>query len=442
MVDLKRTELSLHAEKAVLVQSYRAHEREFARAALKELDELARTARANVVSVLTQQRNQPDPASYLGAGKVRELARLCERVEADIVICDDDLKPAQVKNLEKRLEVKVCDRSELILDIFAQHASSLQAQLQVELAQLEYTLPRLKRMWTHLDRMAGGTIGGGIGVRGPGEKQLEVDRRLVQKRISDLKSELEKIESRHHRTAASRNEKFHTIALVGYTNAGKSTLMNRLTHAGVAVKDHLFETLDTRTRTWSLPDGREAMLSDTVGFIRKLPHHLVASFHATLEETREADLLLHVCDAAADNAVDQINAVESVLDSIGCGEKPGCLVLNKIDATDDRARLPLLRRQADPAVAISAKTGEGIDELEATVQEFMDVSQVELSVETGVGNGRLFSLLYEKGAVLGRSYNDGKVSFRVKVPPSVAGVIEAMGGKTRRIERTPTAANP
>ncbi len=428
MVDLKRTELSFHAERAVLVQSYRAHERVAAEAGMKELAELARTARARVIDVLTQQRSQPDPATYLGKGKVRELAQLCKRVEADIVICDDNLKPAQVKKLEERLEVKVCDRSELILDIFAQHASTLQAKLQVELAQLEYAFPRLKRMWSHLDRMAGGTIAGGIGVRGPGEKQLEVDRRLVQKRIADLRSELSKIEERHHRTALSRNDVFRTVALVGYTNAGKSTLMNRLTGAGVAVKDHLFETLDTRTRTWPLPDGREAMLSDTVGFIRKLPHHLVASFHATLEEAREADLLLHVCDAASDNAIAQIHAVHSVLNEIDCGRKEVILVLNKIDAVTDRARLPLLRRQSASTVSVSAQTGEGIDELENLVQEFMDASQVEISVETDVGNGRLFSVLYEKGAVIDRSYENGRVCFHVKVPPTITGMIESMGG--------------
>ncbi len=439
MVDLKRTELSLHAERAVLVQSYSAMERDNAQTSLAELDELARTARANVVGQLRQQRNRPDPATYIGRGKVTELERLCEEKNAEIVICDDDLKPAQVKNLEERLEIKVCDRSELILDIFAQHAGTLQSKLQVELAQLEYAFPRLKRMWTHLDRMAGGTIGGGIGVRGPGEKQLEVDRRLVQKRIADLKSELAKIEGRRHRTAESRGDRFNTVALVGYTNAGKSTLMNRLTSAGVAVKDHLFETLDTRTRTWELGDGREVMLSDTVGFIRKLPHHLVASFYATLEEARGADLLLHVCDASSENAMDQIDAVNEVLDDLGCSEKPVCLVLNKLDAMQERSSLPLLRQKEESSVSVSAKTGEGIDQLERIVQDFMDQFQVELTVETGVGNGKLFSLLYENGAVVGRKYENGKAYFRVKVPPNYTGVIESMGGIIREVEPEPVA---
>jgi len=438
MVDLKRTELRLHAERTILVQVYQTHKRAIAESSLSELRELAGTAGANVLSELTQQRSRPDPATYLGKGKIDELAGLCESNDVDVVICDDDLKPAQVKNMEESLEVKVCDRSELILDIFAQHAGSLQAKLQVELAQLEYALPRLKRMWTHLDRMAGGNIAGGIGVRGPGEKQLEVDRRLVQKRISDLRAELGKIEERRHRTAESRSTQFNTVALVGYTNAGKSTLMNTLTEAGATVKDHLFETLDTRTRVWPMGDGGEVMLSDTVGFIRKLPHHLIASFHATLEETIEADLLLHVCDATSDNAVAQIKAVKDVLSRIGCGDKPSFLVLNKIDAMKDTARLPLLRQQEDSSVSISAKTGDGVGELEKKVSEFMDRFLVDLYVETALENGKLISMLHEKGIVLDCSYDNGAAGFRVKVPPAIKGLIESMGGKTRK--NSPDAA--
>ncbi len=434
MIELKRTELNLRAERAILVQTYRGTERELAETELEELKELAKTAGANVTGTLTQQRNRPSPSTYLGKGKIRELARLCEAEKTDIIICDDDLKPAQVKNLEEMLEVKVCDRSELILDIFAQHAGSLQSKLQVELAQLEYAFPRLKRMWTHLDRMAGGNISGGIGVRGPGEKQLEVDRRLVQKRISELKKELETVEGRHHRTAESRNKHFFTVALVGYTNAGKSTLMNRLTEGGATVKDHLFETLDTRTRAWTLGDGCEIMLSDTVGFIRKLPHHLVASFHATLEEAREADLLLHICDASSHSVLAQIEAVENVLSRIGCKEKPVCLVLNKIDALEDFSRLPLLRRRAGVSVTVSAKTGEGIDRLEKAVEEFRDTSLVEMNVETSVGNGKLFSFLHNRCNVISCSYDNGGARFRVKGPPAITGLIESMGGKISKVK--------
>ena len=429
MVDLKRTDLTVWAERAVLIQVYRSDQRELAAASFDELKDLGRSAGANVVAEMTQPRNQPDPGSYFGSGKVRELASFCKHHEADIVICDDDLKPAQIRTLEGRVDTKVVDRSELILDIFAQHAQSQQAKLQVELAQLEYAFPRLKKMWTHLDRMAGGTIGGGIGVRGPGEKQLEVDRRLVQKRISELKKQLAKIEERHQRTAQERNTKFNTVALVGYTNAGKSTLMNRLTDAQVSVRDRLFETLDTRTRQWELPDGREVMLSDTVGFIRKLPHHLVASFHATLEEAREADLLLHICDASAPTAEAQITAVDEVLEEVGCGDTPRYLVLNKIDQLDSPFRLPLLRKKGEETTCISARTGEGMDELCGKVEDFLDERQVELNVILGAGNGKLMSFLYDQGLVLDRSYEDATAHLRVKVPQNLTGVIESMGGR-------------
>ncbi len=431
MVDLRRTELSVRAERAILVQVRRAGDQELADASLEELRNLARNAYATVVGEITQARPRPDPVTYLGKGKVRQLASLCGRHEADIVICDDDLKPAQVKKLETALGTKVVDRSELILDIFAQHARTRQAKLQVELAQLEYAFPRLRKMWTHLDRTAGGTLGGGIGVRGPGEKQLEMDRRLVQKKISDLSKELSKIEEHRRRMIKDRREQFATIALVGYTNAGKSSLMNSLTEAGVSVRDRLFETLDTRTRQWTLPDGRCVMLSDTVGFIRKLPHHLVASFHATLEEAREADLLLHVADTSCPTVETQIEAVRDVLKETGCGGKPVLLVLNKTDALNDPLLLPLLRRMAEDAVCVSALTGEGLPELARRIEEFLDRGQVELTVEVGVGNGRLFSLLYEKGKVLDRSYRDGMAQVRVRIPESLMGAIESLGGRPR-----------
>jgi len=430
MVELKRTELSVKAERAVLVQSRRPGHDAQASDSLEELRSLAVNARAVVVGELVQPRMRPDPVTYLGKGKLAELRRMCRRLKADIVICDDDLKPAQVRELEKALDVKVVDRSELILDIFAQHARTRQAKLQVELAQLEYALPRLRRMWTHLDRMAGGTLGGGgIGVRGPGEKQLEVDRRLVQKRIFDLKRELAKIQRHRTRMLRVRTEQFFTVALVGYTNAGKSTLMNALTGAGVSVRDRLFETLDTRTRQWLLPDGRSVMLSDTVGFIRKLPHHLVASFHATLEEARQADLLLHVADAVSPTAETQIDAVRDVLKEAGCDGKPTTLVLNKIDALTDPMRLPLLRRKAGECVCVSALTGEGIGELAERVARFLDERQVELVVETMADNGRLLSLLFEKGKVLERSYWNGVARVRVRVPPALTGAIESLGGR-------------
>ena len=258
-----------------------------------------------VVGSMLQKRQQIDIATYIGSGKVEELKALVEAQEADVVVFDNDLGPAQTRNLEKQLEVKVVDRTEVILDIFATHARTHEAHLQVELAQLEYAMPRLKRMWTHLSRYKGG-----IGVRGPGEKQLEEDRRLVAHRIQELKAKLAKIQARKEREVASRGD-VPTVSLVGYTNAGKSTLMNALTEAGVLVEDKLFATLDTRTRRWRFRGGGHALLSDTVGFIRDLPHALVASFKATLEEARQADLLLHVVDASSPEAESQIQAVKT-----------------------------------------------------------------------------------------------------------------------------------
>jgi len=267
---------------------------------LEELEGLATTAGTRVIGGLVQRREKPDARTFLGRGKVEELEILAHANAADVVIFDNDLSPGQTRNLERVLNTKVLDRTELILDIFATHARTYEARLAVELAQLEYSLPRLKRMWTHLSRMKLG-----VGMRGPGEKQLEVDRRLVERRIHDLRSELRGIEKRKERQVAARDDHM-TVSLVGYTNAGKSTLMNRLTNAEVLVEDKLFATLDTRTRRWQLPHWGPVLLSDTVGFIRDLPHRLIASFKATLEEARQADLLLHVADVSNPAILDQI----------------------------------------------------------------------------------------------------------------------------------------
>ena len=291
---------------------------------LEELSGLAETAGASVVAGVIQRRDHPDQTTYLGKGKISELKGLVDLHDADMVVFDNDLSPSQTRNLEKVLEVKVLDRSELILDIFANNARTYESRLAVELAQLEYSLPRLKRMWTHLSRQ---TMG--VGMRGPGEKQLEVDRRLAEKRIHELKDELSKIERRKEREVASRDSM--SVSIVGYTNAGKSTLMNALTNANVEAVDKLFATLDTRTRRWMLPGWGPVLLSDTVGFIRDLPHRLIASFRATLAEARQADLLLHVADASNDAVLDQISSVYKVLKELGIDEKDTLLVLNKID---------------------------------------------------------------------------------------------------------------
>ncbi|MGI9457350.1 MAG: GTPase HflX, partial [Aeoliella sp.] len=270
---------------------------------LEELAGLAETAGAEVVARLTQRRESPDKTTYLGKGKLDQLGQLSKATDADVVIFDNDLSPAQIRNLEQAVGIKVLDRTELILDIFSTRAQTRVARLAVELAQLEYALPRLKRMWTHLSRMKMG-----VGMRGPGEKQLETDRRLVEKRIVDLRRDLEKIHRRKEREVDGRRDHM-TVSLVGYTNTGKSTLMNALTDAGVVAQDKLFATLDTRTRRWSLPGWGPVLLSDTVGFIRDLPHRLIASFKATLEESHQADLLLHVADASNPAVLDQIHAV-------------------------------------------------------------------------------------------------------------------------------------
>ena len=283
---------------------------------LDEIRGLAKTAGLIVVGSMLQKRQQVDIATYIGSGKVEELKELVEAHEADLVVFDNDLGPAQTRNLEKQLGVKVVDRTEVILDIFATQARTHEAHLQVELAQLEYAMPRLKRMWTHLSRYKGG-----IGVRGPGEKQLEEDRRLVGHRIQELKAKLAKIQARKEREVAGRGD-VPTVSLVGYTNAGKSTLMNALTDAGVLVEDKLFATLDTRTRRWRFRGGGHVLLSDTVGFIRDLPHALVASFKATLEEARQADLLLHVVDASSPEAEKQIQAVKDGARGTRAGRPP------------------------------------------------------------------------------------------------------------------------
>jgi GTP-binding protein HflX len=388
---------------------------------LDEITGLAKTAGARILTGLVQRREAPDVATYLGKGKVQELKTLVEDRDADVVIFDNDLAPGQTRNLEKAVGVKVLDRTELILDIFASNAQTYEARLAVELAQLEYSLPRLKRMWTHLSR-----IKAGIGMRGPGEKQLEEDRRLVEKRIHDLRTELKGVERRKERLVASRNDRL-TVSLVGYTNAGKSTLMNALTGAGVLAADKLFATLDTRTRRWQLPSWGPVLLSDTVGFIRDLPHALVASFKATLEEAHQADLLLHVADAANPAVLDQISAVYKVLQELNIEEKDTLLVLNKVDAVADRASLaPVLKRYPN-AILLSARTREGIDRLHVAVSDALSRSFADLDVETSVANGRMLAYLAAHGEVLERRYADERVIVHVRIPQRHLGSLHEPG---------------
>jgi GTP-binding protein HflX len=416
VIELDRTK-GVASEKAVLV-SVILPEYEYLSDPLEELEGLAKTAGTRVVGRMTQRREAPDVTTYLGSGKVEELKRLVELLDADVVIFDNDLAPGQGRNLEKALGAKVIDRTELILDIFATHAKTYEARLAVELAQLEYSLPRLKRMWTHLSR-----IKAGVGMRGPGEKQLEEDRRIVERRIHDLREDLRKIERRRQREVSSRRD-LYTVSLVGYTNAGKSTLMNALTGAGVKAKDELFATLDTRTRRWQLPHWGPVLLSDTVGFIRDLPHRLIASFKATLEEARQAHLLLHVADAANDAVFDQITAVYHVLEEIGIQQKDTLLVINKIDALPDRARVDAILRRYPNAVPVSARSREGLEKLAMAVSDELSRSFRDVDIETGVENGRLMAYLARHGEVLSKRFHDNRVTIHCRMPQEFLGKMD------------------
>ncbi len=401
---------------------------------LEELSGLAKTAGVRQVGRLTQRRAVPDNATYLGKGKLDELKQLAAAVDADVVIFDNDLTPAQTRNIEQAVGVKVLDRTELILDIFASHAQTHEARLAVELAQLQYSLPRLKRMWTHLSR-----IKMGVGMRGPGEKQLEVDRRLVEKRIHDLRTELAGIERRKERLVAARHDR-KTVSLVGYTNAGKSTLMNALTGADVLAVDRLFATLDTRTRRWQLPGWGPVLLSDTVGFIRDLPHHLIASFKATLEEARQADLLVHVADGSNPAACDQIGAVFQVLSELGIEQKDTLLVINKIDALPDRRSLEAVLQRYPSAIAVSARQRLGLDRLASAVSEALSHGFLDVDVETGVENGRLLAFLAAQGEVLSRSYQGNRVTVHVRLPQRFAAQIRDDGTRVRYHRTAPAVA--
>ena len=361
---------------------------------LGEMRELMRTAGVEPVGQLVQRRPAPDPRTYVGKGKLAELKEAVPGVEAESLIVDDELDPGQQRRLEDEFKLRVVDRTQLILDIFAQHAVSAEGKLQVELAQLEYNLPRMRGLWQHLER-----LGGGIGTRGPGETQLETDRRLARRRISQLKRRLKELERRRDtQRKARRRAETPVIALAGYTNAGKSTLLNALTDADVSVDDRLFETLDPTTRGFT-QDGRRYLVTDTVGFIRRLPHQLVEGFAATLEETLHADLVLHIADASqSDERLDEtIAAVESVLNEIGASELPLELVLNKIDEVDPLRRRRLANRFPG-AIQISARAGEGLDALRARVAQRFGERLRSVRLLVPYDQGKVLAELYELGA--------------------------------------------
>jgi GTPase len=361
---------------------------------LLEMEELLRTAGVESVATIVQHRAGPHPSTYLGPGKLEELKQLCERLDAEVVVCDDELTPRQQRRLEDEMQSRVVDRTAVILDIFAQHAHTAEGKLQVELAQLEYNLQRMRGLWKHLER-----LGGGIGTRGPGESQLESDRRMARRRITLLRGRLREVAARRDvmRQERSRNET-PAVSLAGYTNVGKSTLLNALTGSTVSVNDRLFETLDPTTRAFS-EGGRSYLVTDTVGFIRKLPHQLVEAFAATLEETLAGDLVLVVADASADEdeLAGQLASVRAVLDEIEAEEMPQLLVLNKIDVVDPLGRRRLSNRYPD-AVLVSARTGEGLEQLKQRVAGFFADRFVDMRLLMPHDRGAALSELYETGA--------------------------------------------
>jgi GTPase len=406
----KREQLKVKNQKAILASLLDAADRDGFEDPLDEIRGLVETAGVQVVGEITQSRRKPHPATLFGKGKVEELAVMVRALGAEIVVFDNQLSPSQGRNLEKALDCVIVDRSEVILDIFASRARTYQAKLQVELAQLLYFRPRLTRLWNHLERIEGG-VGAG---RGPGEKQLETDRRLVDQRIDELRRKLKDVELHRSRMVEHRRDHM-AVSLVGYTNAGKSTLMNALTSSDVYAADQLFATLDTRTRKWSVPAWGDVLLSDTVGFIRRLPHHLVESFKSTLEEARYADLLLHVVDASHPEAERQIQTVYEVLDKIGVDHSNTLLVLNKCDAVDDRSVVDVLRSKYESAISVSAKSGEGLDRLAKAVAEFLGDGYIDIRIEAHVGDGRLYHFLAQHAEVTHTEYRESLAIYECRI---------------------------
>ncbi len=391
----------LRLEQVILVGVWTSGTAEDAQRSLAELARLAETAGSKVLDGFVQRRDKPDPATFVGSGKAKELKETAAALGADTVICDGELSPGQLQQLEKVLGVKVVDRTWLILDIFAQHARSREGKAQVALAQMNYMLPRLRGWGDAMSRQAGG-----IGTRGPGETKIETDRRRIRARVAKLRREIAAMSTaREVARASRRNSKLPSVAIVGYTNAGKSSLLNRLTNAGVLVQDELFATVDPTIRRARTPSGREFTLSDTVGFVRHLPHQLVESFRSTIEEACEADLLLHVVDGAADLPAEQIIAVREVLDDVGAADIPEIMVVNKCDVADAEL-LAGLRRDHQNVVAVSALTGEGIDELVRAIEADLPRPAVEVNVLIGYDRAALVAQVHRDADVIEITHED------------------------------------
>jgi len=393
---------------------------------ISELEELADTAGADTIFKIIQSRNRFDPAYYIGKGKAEELAQLVELNDIELVTFDDDLTSVQVRNLEKIFNRKIIDRSGLILDIFALRAKTKEAKTQVELAQLQYLLPRLTRAWTHLSKQYGG-----IGTKGPGETQIETDRRIIRTRISHLKEKLKKIELQ--RSTQSSNRKNHVrVSLAGYTNAGKSTLFNLLTKSDVFAEDKLFATLDSTTRTLDLNSSQKMLISDTVGFIRKLPPHLVASFKSTLNEVRDADIILHVIDMAHHFYEDHLKIVDDTLKEFGSKDKIEIKVFNKVDAVKDKSKIEFIRNTYKNSVIISAQKGINISKLNEMLIDAAECSFVEDEISIAIENTKLVSQIHSLAEVISTKYDNGSVVLNIRTSKENKERIKKLLGKDEK----------
>ena len=428
LADISEVEYrDLQLERVVLVGVWTSGSQQDSDLAMAELKLLAETAGSEVLDALVQRRSSPDPATYIGSGKVKEVREVVIATGADTVIFDGELDPAQLRNCEDRIGVKVIDRTALILDIFAQHAKSIEGKAQVELAQLQYLRQRLRGWGGNLSRQAGGRAAGGAGIggRGPGETKIETDRRRIRTRISVLRRRLRDMDSvRETKRSERRRNEVPSVAIVGYTNAGKSSLLNRLTGAGVLVENALFATLDPTTRRAQTADGRVYTLTDTVGFVRHLPHDLIEAFRSTLEESVEADLLVHIVDASDADPAGQISAVRTVLGEIGALGVPEQIVFNKIDLVDP-ATLVTLRTLAPDALFVSARTGEGIDELRARVEERLPRPEVEVRVLIPYSRHDLLDRIHKAGEIVTTEHTGDGTRVVARVRADLAGELAA-----------------
>jgi GTP-binding protein HflX len=415
----------LRLEKVVLVGVWTEGTSQDADNSLKELFALAETAGSEVLDGLIQRRDKPDPATFIGSGKVEELRKIVIATGADTVICDGELSPAQLRTLEQKVKVKVVDRTALILDIFAQHAKSREGKAQVELAQMSYLLPRLRGWGDSLSRQSGGT--GGIGGRGPGETKIETDRRRINDKIAKLRREIKEMKTaRDTMRQERRKNNIPSVAIAGYTNAGKSSLMNRLTNAGVLVENALFATLDPTVRKATTSDGRIFTLSDTVGFVRHLPHQLVEAFKSTLEEVSQADLIVHVVDGSHPDPREQIRAVREVINEIGGGDIPEIIAINKADVALPEVLMQLLREESN-SYAFSARTGFGLDTLIKAIESSLPKPRIEVTVTIPFNRGDLVSAIHERGEIISEEYTENGTLIHAMVDGSISKKLNELG---------------